>query len=204
MKESAGRTGNHGGSIDQRGARRRQDVLVHAQTVRPQLAGRGIVAIRQRHAAQGRLAEEDQVHHHAAAQAFTSGSIPGGFAQHIQLNKNPDASVTPWGLQLQVQGDTQYLQQRLLLQPGGYSGWHSHPGLLIATVKSGQIDLYDAACRKRTVTVGEVYSENDSVHGIINTGSVNAELYLTYLVKQGLPRRQEEDAPACAPETGIA
>lgn len=138
-----------------------------------------------------------------ANQIFAVGFIPGGFAQHIQLNKDPDGSVTPWGLQLQVQGDTDHQQQRLVLAPGGYSGWHRHPGLLIATVKSGQIDLYDAACQKRTVTAGEVYSENDETHAIINTGSVDAELYISYLVKRGLPRRQDAPAPECWPETGI-
>jgi quercetin dioxygenase-like cupin family protein len=134
---------------------------------------------------------------------YAVGFIPGGMAQHIQLNKNPDGSVKPWGLQLQVLGDTDHQQQRLVLAPGGYSGWHRHPGLLVATVKSGRIDLYDENCQKRTVTAGEVYTENDAVHGIINTGSEDAELYISYLVKRGLPRRQEAPAPACAPETGI-
>ena len=138
-----------------------------------------------------------------ANQVFAIGFAPGGLAQHIQLNKNPDGSVTPWGLQLQVLGDTDHQQQRLVLAPGGYSGWHSHPGLLIATVKSGQIDLYDVSCHKRTVTAGEVYTESDEAHGIINTGSVDAELYISYLVKRGVPRRQEAPAPDCAPETGI-
>jgi hypothetical protein len=81
--------------------------------------------------------------------------------------------------------------------------WHSHPGLLITTVTSGPIDLYDETCHKRTVTAGEVYTENDEAHGIINRGSVDAELYISYLVKRGLPRRQEASAPVCAPETGI-
>lgn len=134
---------------------------------------------------------------------FAVGVVPGGFAQHIQLNKNPDGTVVPWGLQLQVLGDTDHQQQRLVLAPNGYSGWHSHPGLLIATVKSGRIDLYDETCKKRTITAGEVYTENDQTHAIINTGTADAELYISYLVKHGVPRRQESPAPACAPETGI-
>ena len=134
---------------------------------------------------------------------FAVGFVPHGFAQHIRLNKNPDGTVSRWGLQLQVFGDTDHQQQRLVLAPGGYSGWHSHPGLLIATVKSGQIDLYDEHCRKRTVMAGEVYTENDQTHAIANTGSADAELYISYLVKHGVPRRLESPAPACAPETGI-
>jgi len=102
-----------------------------------------------------------------------------------------------------VHGDTEYRQVRLVLGPGGHSGWHSHPGLLVGTVKSGHIDAYDAACRKRTVNLGDVFSEGDEVHAIINTGSVDAELYLTFLVKRGVAARQDEPAPECWPETGI-
>src|SRR2546430_9696687 len=64
-------------------------------------------------------------------QLFASGFAADGISQHIQLNKNPDGTVTPWQLQLQVNGDTDYYSQHLVLAPGGYSGWHSHPGLLV-------------------------------------------------------------------------
>ena len=136
-------------------------------------------------------------------QILASGVAEGGISQHMQINRNPDGSVTPWQLQLQVQGDTDYYSQHLVLAPGGYSGWHSHPGLLVGTVKSGQIDFYTAACEKRTIAAGQVFTENDDVHAIANTGGVDADLYISYLVKHGAPRRREEAAPSCAFETGI-
>jgi quercetin dioxygenase-like cupin family protein len=136
-------------------------------------------------------------------QILASAVAEDGISQHIQLNKNPDGSMTPWQLQVQVQGETDYYSQHLVLSPGGYSGWHSHPGLLIAGVKSGQIDFYDANCQKKTIAAGQVYSENDEVHAIANTGLVDADLYISYLVKHGAPRRREEAAPACAIDTGI-
>jgi quercetin dioxygenase-like cupin family protein len=138
-----------------------------------------------------------------ANQIFASGYIPDGVSEHMQLNKNADDSVTPWQMALQVQGETDAYVQRLVLAPGGYSGWHSHPGLLVGIVKSGTIDFYDANCRKHTVGAGEVYTENADAHGIINTGSADAELYISYLIKHGAPRRLEAPAPACAGETGI-
>ena len=136
-------------------------------------------------------------------QIFAVGFAPDGLGQHVQLNKNPDGSVTPWQLQLQVQGETDFQSQHLVLMPGGYSGWHSHPGLLVATVKSGQIELYGPDCSKRTVTAGEVYTENDQVHAIVNNGSVDADLYLSYLVKHGVPRRREAPAPPCAATVNV-
>jgi quercetin dioxygenase-like cupin family protein len=136
-------------------------------------------------------------------QILASGFAMDGISQHMQINKNPDGTVTPWQLQLQVQGDTDYYSQHLVLAPGGYSGWHSHPGLLVAAVKSGQINFYNADCQKREVGTGQVYTENDEVHAISNTGSVDADLYLSYVIKHGQPRRREESAPACAVDTGI-
>lgn len=136
-------------------------------------------------------------------QILASGVALDGISQHMQINKNPDGTVTPWQLQLQVQGDTDYYLQHLVLSPGGYSGWHSHPGLLVGAVKSGEVDFYTADCTKHTITAGQVYTENDEVHGIINTGLVDADLYISYLVKHGQPRRRDESAPPCAFETPI-
>jgi quercetin dioxygenase-like cupin family protein len=136
-------------------------------------------------------------------QILASGFAAGGVSEHMQINKNPDGTVTPWQLVLQVQGDTDYYSQHLVLSPGGYSGWHSHAGVLVAAVKSGQIDLYDANCHKRTIGAGQVYTEDDDVHAISNTGTVDADLYISYLIKHGASRRREESAPSCAVDTGI-
>lgn len=124
--------------------------------------------------------------------------------QQIQVARN--ASVPddePWQLQLQAQGSTDFYVHRLAIAPGGYSGWHSHPGLLIGTVVSGSIDFFDAACNKTTYKAGEVYHENDQPHAIINNGSAPAELMLAFLVKRGAARRLDAPAPECAPETNI-
>jgi quercetin dioxygenase-like cupin family protein len=91
---------------------------------------------------------------------LASGATAGRqLNQTLQIFRNPDGTVTPWQLQLQVQGETDYYSQHLVLSPGGYSGWHSHPGLLIGTVVSGQIDFYNARCRKRTTETGQVFTE---------------------------------------------
>jgi quercetin dioxygenase-like cupin family protein len=136
-------------------------------------------------------------------QILASGLAADGISEHMQINRNPDGTVTPWQLVLQVQGDTDYYSQHLVLAPGGYSGWHSHPGVLVGTVKSGQIDFYDENCRKQTIGAGRVFTENDDVHAISNTGSVDADLYISYLIKHGASRRREESAPSCAVDTGI-
>jgi hypothetical protein len=137
------------------------------------------------------------------AQTLAFGVAEGGISGHMQINKGPNGKVSPWQLQLQAQGDTDYHVLRLVLSPGGHSGWHSHPGLLVGSVITGQVDFYDANCQSRTIPANHVYTEDDAVHAIVNSGTVDAELYLTFLVKHGAPRRLDEPAPACADETPI-
>jgi quercetin dioxygenase-like cupin family protein len=136
-------------------------------------------------------------------QIVAMGSTVDNIDQQVQMASTPDGSDERWQLQLQAQGASDFYVQQLVLAPGGYSGWHTHPGLLIGTVVSGAIDFFDANCQKRSFTAGQVFMENSQVHGIINTGPVNTELSIAYLVKHNAPRRIEADAPACASATGI-
>jgi quercetin dioxygenase-like cupin family protein len=124
-------------------------------------------------------------------------------SEHVQIAKNPDGSVDPWQVQLQAQGRTDSYMQHLVLSPGGYSGWHTHPGILVGSVASGSIDFYDAKCQKHSFSAGQVFFENDDVHAIINRGADSADLYIAYLIKHNAPRRIEADAPGCAVSTGI-
>lgn len=138
-----------------------------------------------------------------ANQILGKATTYNNISEHVQMAKNLDGSVDPWQVQLQAQGATDTYVQHLVLAPGGYSGWHTHAGVLIGTLVGGSIDFYDATCQKRSFTAGQVYFENSAVHAIINRGSVNADLYIAYLIKHDAPRRIEADAPVCAPLTGI-
>lgn len=134
---------------------------------------------------------------------LAKGVISSNISEEINIKKSPGGSDKPWGLELESHGATDFYVQHLVLAPGGYSGWHSHPGILIGTVTSGSIDFYDANCQKRTVNAGDVYFETGHTHGIVNTGSQNADLSISYLIKHNAPRRVEESAPACATSTPI-
>lgn len=49
--------------------------------------------------------------------------------------------------------------------PGGYSGWHSHPGKVVAAVQRGSITLYrsdDPTCTGHTYTAGQIFIEYPS------------------------------------------
>lgn len=135
---------------------------------------------------------------------IATGTIAENINQHVQANKNQDGSVDPWQIHLGAQGASDVRVLRADVAAGGHSGWHSHPGVVIGTVKSGSVDLYDANCQKRTVTAGGVFLESDRVHGLITTpGTGAAELWLTFLTKHNAPRRIDEAAPGCAWTTPI-
>ena len=136
-------------------------------------------------------------------QILAKGTTFENISEHVQMAKNLDGTVDPWQVQLQAQGATDTYAQHLVLAPGGYSGWHTHPGVLVATLAAGAVDFYDANCNQRSLTAGQVYFENNDVHAIINRGSVSADLYIAYLIKHNAPRRIEAEAPVCALAAGI-
>jgi quercetin dioxygenase-like cupin family protein len=108
-----------------------------------------------------------------------------------------------WKVTLKTKGETDYYIQDFAMAPGGYSGWHTHPGIYVGTVLTGSIDFYDENCNLRTFAAGQVWTENDKLHAIANHGTVDARAQFVYLIKHGQPRRIDQPAPDCAPITGI-
>ena len=82
--------------------------------------------------------------------------------------------------------------------PGGTSGWHSHPGIVIVSVKTGSITFYDQTCVGTVHGAGTAFIEAaGDGPGIARNESVtdNAVLYVTYVVPTGAGLRQNEDSP---------
>ncbi len=44
---------------------------------------------------------------------------------------------------------------KVVLKPGGSSGWHHHPGVTLGSVKSGAVTEYDKKCHKTLLKAGE-------------------------------------------------
>src|SRR5436190_5921199 len=45
--------------------------------------------------------------------------------------------------------------QDITFAPGGYTGWHTHPGITVVLVKSGTVTLYNHACQGVDHSAGE-------------------------------------------------
>src|SRR6267142_4436167 len=102
-----------------------------------------------------------------------------------------------WNLDLENKGQSEFYVQDLVVGPGGYTGWHSHPGLLLITVKEGSLEFYDKECAKHTYGAGQSFTEGAEPHAAMNRGTGNARLLVAYIVKKGEPRRIESPQPKC-------
>jgi hypothetical protein len=62
------------------------------------------------------------------------------------------------GVELKTKGDTKVVTFELTYPIGSYSGWHSHPGIVIAVVKAG-IVVRKVGCKVQTFTAGQSFTE---------------------------------------------
>src|SRR5215211_4939417 len=80
-------------------------------------------------------------------------------------------------------GSADIVSVKVVIKPGGSTGWHHHPGVTLVSVASGTVTEYDTKCEKSVHKAGEGFVEsNDAVHVVRNKGNVNAVLYATFLV----------------------
>src|SRR3712207_1242450 len=69
-----------------------------------------------------------------------------------------------------------------VVEPGGSSGWHHHPGVALVSVKSGAVTFYDEKCKKTVYKAGKGFVESHHQVLVRNHGKVDAVLYTTYIV----------------------
>jgi quercetin dioxygenase-like cupin family protein len=87
----------------------------------------------------------------------------------------------------------------LTLAPGGLTGWHKHPGILLATVQSGAV-MRQVGCESRTYGVGETFIEHgDQPTGQVTNASTSrpAVFSVTQIAPPGIPRRDDSQPPVC-------
>ncbi len=59
-----------------------------------------------------------------------------------------------WTAKLMTSGPSNFIVQDSSIFPGGHTGWHSHPGILMITVTEGSIEWYNANCEKSVYSAG--------------------------------------------------
>jgi hypothetical protein len=110
------------------------------------------------------------------------------------------------GVKLQTKSSVDFVTQQIMIAPGGTTGWHSHPGPVLVTVKSGELTLVyadDTSCQGRTYRAGESFVDrgDETVHTALNRGGTNLEFWATYLVPgaPGTALRIDAASPGTCP-----
>ncbi len=113
-----------------------------------------------------------------------SGFSPTTFLRAtIGANKKHEGIKAYAGhIKLHTKGPTDVTFQTITVAPGGSSGWHSHPGIVLVGVQSGTLTRYDEHCRTTLYSAGTGFVEfGDHPALVRNNTSAPVVLYVTYI-----------------------
>jgi len=97
-----------------------------------------------------------------------------------------------------TRGPTDILVVTQTWQPGGHSGWHSHSGLILFTLKSGTLSIFDRNCNAREISAGEAFVEPvGEPMEVKNYGTTPAVAYFAIVNAPGAPGRDDAPNPGC-------
>jgi quercetin dioxygenase-like cupin family protein len=89
-------------------------------------------------------------------------------------------------VKLHTKGATDVAVQTITSPPGGSSGWHSHPGVVLVAVQAGTVTVYHADCDATQYGAGQAFVEvGDHAVLVRNNTTSNAVLYVTLIVPKG-------------------
>lgn len=104
----------------------------------------------------------------------------------------------------QTKGASDVYVQSNVWEPGGTTGWHTHPGHSLIIVTAGAVTAYsgdDRRCRPRTYTVGMGFVDpgGSHVHNLRNEGTVQARTIAVQLIPADAVRRIDAPDPGNCP-----
>lgn len=103
-------------------------------------------------------------------------------------------------VKLETKGPSDVLQARLVAQPLGDTGWHTHPGPAVVVVTKGAVTEYHNGCVKLYPAGSAFFEQEGEVHRVVNHDpSVAAEAYLTFILPSGSPPLIPADEPRSTP-----
>jgi quercetin dioxygenase-like cupin family protein len=125
-----------------------------------------------------------------AAVGTAIATMPSGIAvttfvrAPLAANKpNGGVKASADNVQLHTKGATDVAIQTITSPPGGSSGWHSHPGVVLVAVQSGTVTFYDQDCHTTQYGPGQAFIEaGDDAQLVRNNTTSNAVLYVTLIV----------------------
>jgi quercetin dioxygenase-like cupin family protein len=134
-----------------------------------------------------------------AFEVFNHSILPKSPGQDDERDEN-----NVWLSMQKTKGSSDLYVQSNVWQPGGSTGWHSHPGHSLIIVTAGTVTAYesdDPECKPQVYTKGMSFvdSGGSHVHIIRNEGAVQAVAIAVQLIPAGAIRRIDATAPANCP-----
>jgi quercetin dioxygenase-like cupin family protein len=126
--------------------------------------------------------------------------VPVGYFPSGSLNLMCRSNLPVWLLFTRVRGDSDLYVTQHTFQPGGQTGWHSHPGPSLITVIEGTLTVYHDDCTFETYSAGESFTDLGcgDIHDVRNEGATEAKDVAVQIVPHGAPRREDKPDPGCA------
>jgi quercetin dioxygenase-like cupin family protein len=123
--------------------------------------------------------------------------------ERFRVESKVESESGRFDVELRSKGLSDVVTQTITLAPGGSSGWHTHPGPGILSVRSGTVTLYDAndpSCTPHVLPAGKGFVEaGGDVHIARNEGTENLTLNVTYIIPRNAPQRIDQPDPGnCA------
>ena len=137
---------------------------------------------------------------HAAYASPPTGFTPttlatASFVRPVQVHSD--------GVILTTKKATDVRVGQVVFAPGGSSGWHHHPGMVMVVVASGSVTVWNEHCKAKMygpgLPNGAAFIESGHEPGLV-TSAAGATSYVTYVVPKVNPAvfRIEDVAPRCA------
>lgn len=106
-----------------------------------------------------------------------------------------------WDLFLKTKDRSSIGVDLITVRTGGYSGWHSHRGITLVSVKTGQVAVQDGeTCAITVYQAGEGFVDGaNHSHNVSNPYGLTAELVAVQMRPFGTPGRVDAPAPANCP-----
>ena len=112
-----------------------------------------------------------------------------------------------WNELIKTEGASDLYVQQNTWQPGGSSGWHTHPGPSLVIVTQGSVTAYegdDPTCTPHVYTAGTANNAfidpgGGHVHIVRNETSALAQTIAVQLIPAGATRRQHAPDPGTCP-----
>ena len=130
---------------------------------------------------------------------ITTTNIVQGNFDEIRVATNVDGHK----VSLRTKGASDLYVVSNVIAPGGHTGWHTHDGPSLITVKSGTITAYsgEPGCPATVYPAGSGFVDpgDGHLHILRNEGTVPAETIAVQLLPDGAPRRVDLPAPGTCP-----